>query len=142
MLDPTSASAASSFPLCLLIQHDPTTTNPMVFFSPRSKNFPNSFSFRAFVQNVSSSRHVYCSEIHVHSTSATGDFLHPHHSLSTLVLFFLHSNYYTRVVCICLLLFTCLSYETLGALSVLLTVGSSAVPGPVFGPLIHVELHE
>ena len=81
-------------------------------FSSKSKNFPNSFSLSASVQNVSSPRHGYCSEIHMlsyHSNPLvfTKIFLEhfcpgrfpssPPFFLSTLVLFFHYSNYCNRM---------------------------------------------
>jgi len=145
-------------PRCLLMQNELTAIRQMVFFFPsKSKNFPNSFSLSTSVQNVSSPRHVYCSEIHklsYHSNPLvfTEIFLEhfcprrfpssPPFFLSTLVLFFHYSNYYNRILGICLLSFACFPYKSLRTPFVLPRVGSSSVPGSVLGPLIHVELSE
>lgn len=127
------------------------------FFPSKSKNFPNSFSLSTSVQNVSSPRHVYCSEIHMlgyhsHPLVSTKIFLEhfcprrfpssPSFFLSTLVLFLHYSNYRNRVLGTCLLSFACFPFKTLRTPFALLTVGSSSVPGSVLSPLIHVELSE
>lgn len=144
---------------CLLMRNDPTAIRQMVFFffPSKSKNFPNSFSLSTSVQNVSSPRHVYCSEIHMlgyhsHPLVSTKIFLEhfcprrfpssPSFFLSTLVLFLHYSNYRNRVLGTCLLSFACFPFKTLRTPFALLTVGSSSVPGSVLSPLIHVELSE
>lgn len=96
------------------------------YFLPRSQNFPSSFSLRGFVQNVSSSRRVYCSEVHMGhifpSFNSRRDFpltllsgrfsSSPVSSLRTLVLLFLHSNFYNRLILICISRFPLLTSKT------------------------------